>query len=312
MSDSEWYDFILGDKQRDILTDYTVNEINFQPLCLKYNTSTEWLALFLFDYHKLKKRSIAETRKTKGYTDQYKDTCISNYGVDNPSKNNQIKEKKKETLFKNFGYINNFCNPCIQAKAQAKINYQDVANTIKLVCVEKYGVSNPTQTDNVKKKLREAWSKRKSEWSEGNFIDSQSIIYKSSKFVSRPEMKLHHCIKHIVGEKDLKFNSWVGGVNVDILIQSKNIAIDFNGDFWHANPRKYCDEDVMFHDKHGGQVTAKQIHKKDKKRVDKLNELGYNVFVVWESDIKDKSDVEVTQILNDIIENDENSKNYKY
>ena len=312
MTDKEWYSYILGDKQESILKDFINNEINFQPLCKMYNVSPEWLSSFLFRYHKLKKRSISETRKTGGYKNGYRETCITNYGVENPSMSVEIKERKKDTFLKNFGYSNNFCNPDVQAKAQSRIDYSKASDSCKKTVNEKYGVNYVTQIESVKEKLRHSWERRKAEWAKGNFIDSQSIIYKSAKFVSKPEMRLQSAIRDIIAESDLKFNSWLEGVNVDILIQSKKIAIDFNGDFWHANPAKYCDSDTLYHDKFGSPVKAEQARQKDEKRVNKLNEHGYNVFVVWESDIKGKSDIEIVQILTDIIENNENSKNYKY
>ena len=62
----------------------------------------------------------------------------------------------------------------------------------------------------------------------------------------------------------------------------KNKIIEFNGDFWHMNPKKY---DRDYYNK------ISKIYAKDKWEIDdiKINcakELGYDILVVWESDYK--------------------------
>jgi G:T-mismatch repair DNA endonuclease (very short patch repair protein) len=307
----DWWEFALNGNGVSIAVDYSINEFNIDTISTKYKISQRWVRQFLFNYKKFKRRTISETRQTKGYKEKHKQTCLKNYGVENPSKSEDIKQKKRDTKLLNYGYINNFCNQDIQKKAQSNIDYEKVSESIKKTCLKRYNVVNPAQLDSVKTKLKQAWDERKQQWSEGNFIDTQSLIYKSCKFSSKLEKRIQPLISEVVSGDDLLFNCWVDGVNVDIYIPSKNIVIDINGNFWHANPKIYNDEDVLFNHK-GQAITAKGVREKDKKRVEKLTNNHYNVFVLWEDVIKASTDSDLLQILTNIVYETENSKNYKY
>lgn len=72
----------------------------------------------------------------------------------------------------------------------------------------------------------------------------------------------------------------------DYLLHTK--IIEFNGDYWHGNPKYYKPDDVMQfiarqHTKYSGN-RASDIWEYDKKKKDALEKLGYKVKVVWESD----------------------------
>ena len=59
--------------------------------------------------------------------------------------------------------------------------------------------------------------------------------------------------------------------------------IEFNGDFWHANPRYYAENDKL--PRPGLKKSlAKDIWKRDAFRKNALEHLGYKVMVVWETD----------------------------
>lgn len=66
----------------------------------------------------------------------------------------------------------------------------------------------------------------------------------------------------------------------DIFIKP-NICIFVDGDYWHANPNKYDSEKKIF-----GKFQAKDIWAKDLRIIHELNQSGYQVIRIWESDIK--------------------------
>lgn len=68
----------------------------------------------------------------------------------------------------------------------------------------------------------------------------------------------------------------------DIFIKDKNLVVEFNGDYWHCNPNKYKPDYFHKHKK----KTAQQIWEDDSLRIENIKKLGYNLIVVWESDIK--------------------------
>lgn len=69
---------------------------------------------------------------------------------------------------------------------------------------------------------------------------------------------------------------------VDIYIKEINKIIEFNGTYWHADPRFYRGD--YYHQKK--KKNAKQIWEEDEKRIKDLEELGYDVEVIWEHDYK--------------------------
>jgi G:T-mismatch repair DNA endonuclease (very short patch repair protein) len=68
----------------------------------------------------------------------------------------------------------------------------------------------------------------------------------------------------------------------DIFISSLNLVIEYNGDYWHCNPKKYKPD--YFNQKK--QKTAKELWEYDKNKIDLIREKGYNLEIVWESDLK--------------------------
>ena len=76
-------------------------------------------------------------------------------------------------------------------------------------------------------------------------------------------------------------------------LKYNNFIIEYNGDFWHANPKKYKPDDIIHHD-----ITASEIWEHDKLRKEKLTELGYEIIEIWSGDYKENK----TKILNEILE----------
>lgn len=68
-------------------------------------------------------------------------------------------------------------------------------------------------------------------------------------------------------------------------IKISNILIEFNGDYWHANPKKYPETWVNTHTK----MTAKEIWEQDRLKRDVALKSNFVVKYVWESDISSKS-----------------------
>jgi len=71
----------------------------------------------------------------------------------------------------------------------------------------------------------------------------------------------------------------IGRFIVDGLIEDKNIVIEFFGDYWHLNPKIYLPTA-----KKRGNVSAEEVWKFDESRIQYLTDLGYKVFVIWETD----------------------------
>ena len=85
----------------------------------------------------------------------------------------------------------------------------------------------------------------------------------------------------------------------DIYIKELNLIIEYFGDYWHCNPKKY--EENYFNQKKN--MTAKEIWDYDSKKIDLIKSYGYNLIVIWESDLENDN-----KLINKLIENYVKSK----
>lgn len=60
----------------------------------------------------------------------------------------------------------------------------------------------------------------------------------------------------------------------------KNKIIEYNGDYWHCNPKMYS-KDFIHRTRH---ITANEIWKNDEAKIKAAKSFGYDVLVVWESE----------------------------
>lgn len=69
----------------------------------------------------------------------------------------------------------------------------------------------------------------------------------------------------------------------DFFLKEKNLIIETHGDYWHANPLYYSDED-----NNKKKLNENQKYKidLDKIKFDYLSKRGYNIIYLWETDIK--------------------------
>lgn len=69
---------------------------------------------------------------------------------------------------------------------------------------------------------------------------------------------------------------------VDAFLPDDGIVVELYGDYWHTNPDRY--EADYVHPVSG--MVAKDIWRRDRKRVRKIEKLGYKVVIVWEHEMK--------------------------
>lgn len=88
---------------------------------------------------------------------------------------------------------------------------------------------------------------------------------------------------------------------IDFYIKNINIGVEFNGDIWHANPRKYKPQDKPF--TFQKDLTAEDIWNKDKVKNDFLRTNLNKLIIIWESDLyKDGIDNTIDKLLKEIYE----------
>lgn len=82
----------------------------------------------------------------------------------------------------------------------------------------------------------------------------------------------------------------------DFHLCDSKIIIEINGNFWHANPLYYNEDDIV--KRPGEKVKAKEIWARDKKFIDWAENNGYKVLIIWEDDFKKTDDELIDFFLN--------------
>ena len=123
---------------------------------------------------------------------------------------------------------------------------------------------------------RSAWLKEKnqeSEFRKKNFLSSKNRL-----------SKLHQKIREKLLLEKFGFVSEqrVGKYFADELNEEKKLIVEVYGDYPHANPKKYTDDFTVR--LHGQSYTAAEKREQDLIRKKNLENLGYKVIIVWESD----------------------------
>jgi very-short-patch-repair endonuclease len=113
------------------------------------------------------------------------------------------------------------------------------------------------------------------------FLKINCISYKTQWFI------------HISNEK-IRF--------YDFYIPHKNLLIEVNGDYWHANPIKYNESDII---PYPGNVLlrASDIWEKDYQKYKLAANQGYDIIYLWENDIINSFDIVVSYLMGELYEN---------
>jgi DNA mismatch endonuclease, patch repair protein len=100
---------------------------------------------------------------------------------------------------------------------------------------------------------------------------------------------------------------------MDFYIPDGNIALFVDGVIWHADPRKYKADDILFF---GNKIsknkwtkkTAAEIWKKDEIHIKYLKSKGYTLFRFWETEIREDINKCIKKLLNHIQRNNTRSE----
>ena len=279
------YETIFDEVKNLYLSGYTVNDIK-KLYGVSFSRYIEIIGI---------KRSASESKKTIVYQERVKSTNLSKYGVENPSQNQEIKQKKKNTFLKHFGYENNFCNFDIRSFAQKNIDYNKVLQTTKENLIIKYGedIKNVSQIPWVRLKISNSQIERYQNFSEDEKRKMTEIARSNIRYVSSQEIR----IQSLLNKLNIEYtcNVFLFSYNWDILFRNKKI-IEVQGDFWHGNPKFYKETDILLNG-----LTVHDVWKKDERKKKLIEKKGYTLYYLWESDINNMSDDEIIKALKMIL-----------
>lgn len=154
-------------------------------------------------------------------------------------------------------------------------------------------VNSPERIEKIRKHTKECW--KNEEYSKkvlGKAAKKNSIV--SGVHMNSIEAKVAECLNSMgiewEYEKTLKIDNNV--YYPDFLIDGK-IVLEIFGDYWHANPKVYCESDLIF-----SKVLSKDIWDKDAVRETNIKNAGFIFHKIWQSDVNSDN---LEKILCDIL-----------
>lgn len=209
----------------------------------------------------LDKYGVGSTLLVPSVREKIKNTIIERYNVDNPLSSKEVQEKIKETNLQRYGVENPLLSIDIQDKVKQTnlekygvenpFSSKDIQEKIKDTNFERYGVSHSNQKHiglenielmNNKEYMEEMFQSMSTQDIADYFGSSVSLVGKKmvelgirEKYTSSAELQ----IRQFLDENGIKYISntrkIIPPLELDIFIQSKNIAIEYCGLYWHSD-----------------------------------------------------------------------------
>ena len=177
---------------------------------------------------------------------------------------------------------------------EAKLRVKESQTTFSLdKCIEKYG----------KEKGQQVFQQRQKKWLASlheNFIQEGDGRSPSSQFANSIIQAICGRLQIQVPTKEKYIRDGSTGMaySYDFTLKQKRKIIEFNGDYWHCNPKLY-EADYFNKNK---QMTAQEIWDYDQVKIELAEQKGYQVLTIWESEWNDDPSRTVErciQFLND-------------
>lgn len=332
-------------KKEDILFLYKEKEYSIREISEYYSIIPNRVYKIL-DFFNIEKRNIKEACKTNRRKKQSEKTCEKKYGrgIINVSQAEDVKSKKAETFIKNWGVDNIFKVEWFPEYIDLVM--LDKYGSKRITDGEKQKETKRNFSEEKKKKIAKKQKETKEKnWEEESkeykdfFHEYRSFLSKEifnrdeiKEVISRKQKELwnslseeekYERVKHlftikksslevrienILKENNVDFNPQhnIGNYFYDFIIFGKAL-LEVNGDYWHANPKKYLAEDSLVFP-NSRKIKAKYIWEKDMAKKSFAEEKGYKIIYIWEKDMKKMSDSEIMNFINSEVLN-ENKEN---
>lgn len=242
------------------------------------------------EYMKSKSRYSIKYWKKRGYDEETAKEKISEIQKNNSK---QLLQHRKKDPIKYSNIIPTQLGYWVNkgfSNHEAKLKLSERQKTFsKEKCVENYGDEDGIKIFTERQKK---WSKSLNE--NGNMKIgyskiSQELFYILLDYYDTKDKEYIYFATH---NKEYKTNKTNGGIWLYDFTDLKNKKIiEYHGDDYHGNPKKYLAEDTPhpFNKK----ITAKEMWKKDEDKMNTAKENGFEIFVVWDSEYRwgDKNSV---------------------
>ena len=233
----------------------------------------------------LKKYGVNHNSKMTGFQETVQQTCLERYGVNSPLEINKSlrKQKTEKTCLERYGtkhYENSdqFKN---QRDAFVNINFENILIRDKIFDI--------VHVKNLKNHLHKFHCNKCNK----NFI-ATSTLYGSRRFYGVEFCINCNPLKKPYSSMEKDFSNWIKSIyngeiltnnrsiitpyELDVYLPELNLAFEFNGTYYHADPRFFTEETYV------GRKTYNEIHDHDKKKLELCKQIGIDCYSIWEYD----------------------------
>lgn len=235
--------------------------------------------------------------------DKFIKTCMEKYGVINVSQIEEVKEKKRETFIDHYGVDNiwklNEYYVWLHQHMIDKYGQKSVPNINGNV--NPFGIKTLT-IDAKKIRMDNLHTANKKWWNA--LPEKEKEIFRNKRAATllnnspnRFGSKLETRVKSILDDHGIEYIAqfWIDRKSYDIKLTNTRVVIEIQGDYWHANPMMYNENDILRRD--NKTCMAKDIWAKDQRKLDIAKKYNYNILYLWESELNNASDPEILSLI---------------
>ena len=236
------------------------------------------------------KRTSSEERQTERYKRKYLEAIQNKYGpeITNVSQVREVQEKKEKTYSKKYGSYEAYLSQCRGKMEKGYCEYKKDGERVSKTkdaatrtLHDRYGVDNPAQIESVRRRISmkaraRMASMSREEKSAATHAARVAIPHHWAKTTKLEQIVIDGLERIGIG---YKLHQRVGRYSIDIVVG--RIAIEVNGDVYHANPRIYNGSDEVLNG-----AFASKVWERDARKRKVIEEAGYNLVVLWEDEIR--------------------------
>ena len=241
----------------------------------------------------------------KAKVEKIRKTCLEKYGYANHLSCPEIIKKREQTCLQKYGVTNVFANNDIKRKIQKTClerfgtkhasSSEIVRKRVEQTCLQKYGATSSLGNRNVIKKCQESRFKNSSPTGPTSKLAEECFleIYNKLPEKIKADCRFLPLTKEFGKYGNNHYNYY------DFVIPSLKFCIEFNGNYWHANPELYEANHIFSY--WDNKMTAQEVWNKDKLKYDILINEGFNVNIIWEKNYRDNKEKIINEYVNKII-----------
>ena len=129
--------------------------------------------------------------------------------------------------------------------------------------------------------IRKMIETKKMQFQNNPELREQMRLQRLKQVFPKKDTKPERMLQHELFLRGIKFETHKAIIGQPDIFLVPNNCILIDGDFWHANPKKFKPNSIII-----GGLTAQEIWRKDNRISNELKKNGYNVLRLWESEIE--------------------------